>query len=77
VWLFSSSEAIDQLAARLPPGPAATAWPRWRALATHARIAERARAAGFGRVVQAAPRLDDVAAALRALDTPSIESDAP
>jgi len=77
VWLFSSSEAIDQLAARLPPSAAATAWPRWRALATHARIAERARAAGFGCVVEAAPRLDDVAAALRALDTPSIESHAP
>lgn len=77
VWLFSSSEAIDLLAARVPGGCAAAAWPRWRALATHARIAERARAAGFGRVVEAAPRLEDVAAALRSLETPSIESPAP
>jgi len=77
VWLFSSSEAIEQLAARVPAGRAAAAWPRWRALATHARIAERARAAGFGRIVEAAPRLDDVAAALRSLQTASIESPAP
>ncbi len=56
-WLFSSSEALRQLtaltamgmappAAPVPPAPWDAAW----ALATHPRIAQTARDAGFGRV---------------------------
>jgi uroporphyrinogen-III synthase len=45
-WLFSSSEAAQNLAQLLPGaiGPAS------RALATHPRIAERLRHQGWGRV---------------------------
>lgn len=56
LWFFSSSEAIDHLDA-LAPG---TDWSTARALATHPRIAERARQAGFGRVVEARPALPAV-----------------
>ena len=52
LWLFSSSEAIDHLqraGARRPTGA------RPGALATHPRIAERARELGFGRVLEAPP----------------------
>ncbi|MFO1294491.1 MAG: uroporphyrinogen-III synthase [Rubrivivax sp.] len=60
VWLFSSSEAVRHLATLAPP----SAWPGARALATHPRIAEAARAAGFGRVDLVAPRPQAVAQAL-------------
>ncbi|MBT9501733.1 MAG: uroporphyrinogen-III synthase [Burkholderiaceae bacterium] len=63
-WLLSSSEAVANLAALAPPG---TDWSRARAVATHERIAERATAQGFGRVVLARPQLPAVAAAARAL----------
>ena len=53
LWFFSSSEAIDNLAA-LPQARAAD-WPAAMAIATHPRIAERARALGFGRVLEARP----------------------
>ena len=46
VWLFSSSEAIANLRQAMP----AADWAAARAVATHARIAEAARAAGFGTV---------------------------
>ncbi|TDM09452.1 MAG: uroporphyrinogen-III synthase [Ideonella sp. MAG2] len=54
VWLLSSSEALDHLQA-LAPG---VDWARSVALASHPRIAERARAVGFGRVheIQATPQ---------------------
>lgn len=45
-WLFSSSEAIGHLL-RLAPG---ADWRAQRALASHPRIAQAARDAGFGRV---------------------------
>ncbi len=58
VWLFSSAEALDHLArleATMPPLPTP-----WRAastaLCTHARIAARARAAGFARVEELPPQ---------------------
>lgn len=50
-WLFSSSEGVGQLAG-LAPGADWSAAPAW---ATHPRIAEAARAAGFARVVLVAP----------------------
>lgn len=62
VWLFSSSEALTHLRALAPE----TVWTRANALATHPRIAATARAAGFGRVLQARPALPDV---LRALES--------
>ena len=61
-WLFSSSEAIGHLVALDP----AADWQRARALATHPRIAERARAAGFGRVDVVAPLPAAVLEILRA-----------
>lgn len=63
LWLFSSSEAIEQLESLA----AEASWHEAQALATHPRIAERARAAGFGRVIEAPPSLGAVAGALRAL----------
>jgi uroporphyrinogen-III synthase len=61
VWLFSSSEAIDNLAAAVPGG---TDWSRANALATHARIAARARELGVGSVVEARAPFDAVADAI-------------
>jgi uroporphyrinogen-III synthase len=60
VWLFSSSEAIDHLAAIAPDAR----WPAGRALASHPRIAERALALGFGSVTVVSPAPAAVAAAL-------------
>ncbi|MCU0926198.1 MAG: uroporphyrinogen-III synthase [Hydrogenophaga sp.] len=60
VWLFSSSEALDHLQAGEPQSD----WSQAAALATHPRIASRAQAAGFGRVVQSRPALADVVRAL-------------
>jgi len=66
VWLFSSSEALDHLlAAELPAD-----WSRAQALVTHPRITERARQAGFGRVLQTRPALPDVLRALESGWTP-------
>jgi uroporphyrinogen-III synthase len=62
VWLFSSSEAIARLRLRRPGQD----WSAARALATHPRIAEAARAAGFGTVRGVRPTLPDVVSALRA-----------
>jgi len=53
VWLFSSSEAL----AHLPQG---TDWSQARAIATHSRIAQAAKAAGWGVVIESRPALDDI-----------------
>jgi uroporphyrinogen-III synthase len=63
VWLFSSSQAIAHLQAL---GPGAD-WSQSRAVATHPRIAQAARAAGFGVVWQSRPSLDAVVAALESI----------
>lgn len=60
LWWLSSTEAIDGLA-RLAPG---ADWRTSQALASHPRIARRARERGFGRVFEAAPTFDAVQAAL-------------
>jgi uroporphyrinogen-III synthase len=60
VWLFSSSEAVANLQACLPGQD----WGAARALTTHGRIAEAARAAGFGVVREARPALADILASL-------------
>jgi uroporphyrinogen-III synthase len=51
IWLFSSSEAIRNLCHAMP----GTAWSEARAVATHERIGEAARTAGFGAVRVCAP----------------------
>jgi uroporphyrinogen-III synthase len=63
VWLFSSSQAIAHLRALLP----AADWSRSRAVATHPRIAQAARSAGFGVVCESRPSLDAVVAALESI----------
>ncbi|PTT92595.1 uroporphyrinogen-III synthase [Pelomonas sp. HMWF004] len=59
VWLFSSAEAVGHLKGLALAGQ--------RAVATHPRIAEAARAAGFSPVVLARPAPEAVAQALKAL----------
>jgi uroporphyrinogen-III synthase len=51
IWIFSSAEAIARLRAAMP----GTAWASARAVATHPRIAEAARDAGFGAVRVSSP----------------------
>ena len=64
VWLLSSSEAIDNLAALTS---ADVDWAQARAVATHERIAQRAREHGFGHVALALPKLQAVVEAVRGL----------
>lgn len=59
VWLFSSSEAVGHL-------PAAD-WSQARAVATHPRIAETVRAAGWGVVAESRPTLDDIVASIESM----------
>lgn len=59
VWLFSSAEAVGHLQGRALAGQ--------RAIATHPRIAEAARAAGFQPVVLARPDPEAVTRALKTL----------
>lgn len=66
VWLFSSSEALVNLVAHMAGQSFAGAC----ALATHPRIAQAARDAGFGQVLETRPTVKDVAAALQRLLSP-------
>ncbi len=66
VWLFSSSEALANLVAHMAGQSLAGAC----ALATHPRIAQVARDAGFGQVLETRPTVKDVAAALQRLLSP-------
>lgn len=61
LWLFSSSEALAHLQALLPQQD----WRQARAIATHPRIAQAARHAGFGAVHECRPTLPDVAASIK------------
>ena len=63
LWLLSSSEALMHLQTLLPGQD----WQHARALATHARIAQTAREAGFGAVHECRPALADVAASIKSL----------
>lgn len=63
-WFFSSSEAVQHLAALAPAG---TDWAGAHALATHPRIAATARQLGFGDVIEARPALDDVIACIQSI----------
>lgn len=62
-WLFSSSESIGHLVELAPQA----GWQRARALATHPRIAERARSAGFGQVHECRPSVEAVVACLQSI----------
>ena len=66
LWFFSSSEAIDHLE-RLAAGTQPARWADARALATHPRIAGRARQLGFGRVFEARPLLESVVACIQSI----------
>lgn len=63
VWVFSSSQAVTHLMQLLP----AQNWSNARCVATHPRIAQAARDAGFGVVCASRPGLDDVAITLKSL----------
>jgi uroporphyrinogen-III synthase len=63
LWFFSSSEAITNLQQLAPGG----AWPQARALVTHPRIADTARALGLGSVDCALPSLASVLAYLQSI----------
>ena len=60
-WLFSSSEAIDNLRGLLPGQD----WSAARALCTHPRIAQTAQILGFGTVAQTRPVVEAVVAFLQ------------
>lgn len=59
VWLFSSSEAVGHLPQR--------DWSQAHAVATHPRIAEALRAAGWGVVAESRPALDDIVASIESI----------
>jgi uroporphyrin-3 C-methyltransferase len=63
-WLFSSSEAIEHLQALAPQARFDGA----TAIATHPRIAERARAAGFVKVQPSRPALAAVVACIQSIE---------
>ena len=67
VWLFSSSEAVANLAHM--PALAGTDWSGARAVATHPRIVDAVRAAGWGVVVASRPALQDISATLRSIES--------
>jgi uroporphyrinogen-III synthase len=63
VWMFTSSEAVARLEALAGAAIVAGA----RALATHPRIAARARQAGFAEVSEVQPGLDAVVACIQSM----------
>jgi uroporphyrinogen-III synthase len=63
VWLFSSSEAVSNLCTMA----AGQSWGQARAVATHPRIAQAARAAGFAEVCEARPAMADLVASIESL----------
>jgi uroporphyrinogen-III synthase len=63
VWLFSSSEAIGNLVQAVPQ----QSWKQAKALATHPRIAQAARKAGFAVVCESRPTLADVVASIESM----------
>ncbi len=63
VWLFSSSEAIDNLVHICPN----QSWSQAKALVTHPRIARTAREAGFAVVLESRPTLASLMASIESL----------
>ena len=66
VWLFSSSEAVGHLLQLT--GLQDVDWHRARAIATHPRIAQAVRAAGWGVVVASRPALQDIRQTLGSIE---------
>lgn len=66
VWLFSSSEAVANLLQLA--GLRDMDWRGARAVATHPRIAEAVRAAGWGVVVESRPALKDIRRTLGSIE---------
>ncbi len=64
LWLFSSSEAVDNLATLTG---ADADWSQSRALATHPRIAARAQQLGLGQVTMVRPALAAVSACIQSM----------
>jgi uroporphyrinogen-III synthase len=62
-WLFSSSEALANLC-RMAEGQS---WSRARAVVTHPRIAQAARAAGFAVVCESRPAMAELVASIESL----------
>ncbi len=71
VWLFSSSEAVANLAEL--SGLPALDWRSARAVATHPRIAGKLRAAGWGVVVESRPAVIDILSTLRSIESGTYE----
>jgi uroporphyrinogen-III synthase len=67
VWLFSSSEAVANLTGL--PALAGIDWRGARAVATHPRIVEAVRAAGWGVVVASRPALKDIRDTLASIES--------
>jgi uroporphyrinogen-III synthase len=63
VWVWSSAEALSNLLAAFP----GQTWAGAKAVATHARIAQAARLAGFGKVALARPGLAALCASIESL----------
>ena len=63
VWLFSSSEAVANLCSMAE----GQSWSRARAVATHPRIAQTARNAGFGLVCESRPAMAELLASIESL----------
>lgn len=67
VWLFSSSEAVCHWRDLRPMAAPPAACAPTRAVATHPRIAEAARAAGFDVVCTSRPAIDAVVASIKSM----------
>ncbi len=67
IWLFSSSEAVGNLTRQ--PGLQAVDWSHARAVATHPRILEAVRAAGWGVALESRPALNDIVKTLRSIES--------
>jgi uroporphyrinogen-III synthase len=67
VWLFSSSEGVAYWQGQ--PGGAMRNAGGLRAVATHPRIAQALRDAGWGVVTEARPALEDIVATLRSIES--------
>jgi len=63
VWLFSSSEAIENLCRIVGQ----IDWSKGKAVTTHPRIAQAAKSAGFGVVCESRPLLSDVVTSIESL----------
>jgi uroporphyrinogen-III synthase len=63
VWVWTSAEALGNLLAAFP----GQTWAGAKAVATHARIAQAARLAGFGKVALARPGLAALCASIESL----------